>query len=188
MSRFHAHPLDHHRVDHDTRASEMVDFAFADTVVAADLGELDEPCPHSGIVISDETGHDHYLTPIPHPLPAAAAEIGLGTRVRFAWARLRHGMKTSRAEMNELWSATACLEHVHDGQGAVVYEEDPFLRAATVGRRVRTLFSFFEWDRADLLRAAWIGLVVFVLAAMVGVFVLQNAAPDVLGGHPTSAR
>jgi hypothetical protein len=180
MSRFHAHTSDRHHVDCDeTRASEMhgrnapvEDFAFADTVVAGDL-DLDEPSPPSGIVINDETGHDHYLTPIPHPLPAAAADVGLATRVRFAWTRMRHGVKASRAEMNELWSATACLEHVHDGAGLVVQEEDPFLRAATVGRRVRTFFSFFEWDRADLLRAAWIGVAVFVLAATAGALALS---------------
>jgi hypothetical protein len=92
------------------------------------------------------------------------------------WARMRTNMKASQQEMSLLWSATASLEESHDGSGAVVYDEDPFLRAATLSRRVRRLFSFFEWDRADVLRAAWIGLAVFVLAATIGAIVLQSSS------------
>jgi hypothetical protein len=76
--------------------------------------------------------------------------------------------------MGDLWRATASLEESHDARGAIVYDGDPFARAATVGRRVRTLFSFFEWDRADLLRAAWIGLAVFVVVATVGAVMLEH--------------
>jgi hypothetical protein len=92
------------------------------------------------------------------------------------WARMRTNMKATQQEMSLLWSATASLEESHDGSGAVVYDEDPFLRAATLSRRVRRLFSFFEWDRADVLRAAWIGLAVFVLAATIGAIVLQSSS------------
>jgi hypothetical protein len=92
------------------------------------------------------------------------------------WARMRTNVKATQAEMSLLWSATASLEESHDGSGAVVYDEDPFLRAATISRRVRRLFSFFEWDRADVLRAAWIGLAVFVLAATIGAIVLQSTS------------
>ena len=177
----------------------MVDFAFADTVVATDL---DEVMPPSGIVVSGEAGHAHCLTPHAYPYltthpgsPAsvggAGSESGLTSRMRDAWTRMRHGVEASRAEMTELWSATACLEHAHprhDGVGAIVHEDDPFSRAKTVGRRVRTFFSFFEWDRADVLRATWIGLLVFVLVATVGAFALQSggaaASSDVL--HPSS--
>ena len=166
------------------------DFAFADTVVATDL---DEAIPPSGLVINNEAGHAHCLTfdrvpheppefseayapPTPYLIPADGA---FATKMRDAWARMRQGVQASRAEMNELWSATASLEHLHDGQGAIVYEEDPLTRARTVGRRVRTFFSFFEWDRADLLRAAWIGLLVFMLVATVGAFALQEGATHV---------
>ncbi|MBN9168183.1 MAG: hypothetical protein BGO98_39095 [Myxococcales bacterium 68-20] len=156
------------------------DFAFADTVVA---GDLDEAIPPSGIMISNPAGHAQCLmTPLAYGPPAPPP--GIATRVQLAWARLRDGLKTSRAEMNALWSATACLEHVHDGQGAIVHEEDPLARAATVGRRVRTFFSFFEWDRADLLRAAWIGLVVFVIAATAGAFALESSSTEAM--HPTN--
>lgn len=152
------------------------DFAFADTVVA---GDLDEAIPPSGIAISNPAGHAQcVMTPLAYG--PAAAPPGFATRLWLAWARLRDGLETSRAEMNALWSATACLEHVHDGQGAIVYEEAPLARAATVGRRVRTFFSFFEWDRGDLLRAAWIGLVVFVIAATAGAFALESSRSEAM--------
>lgn len=53
-------------------------------------------------------------------------------------------------EANQLWSATA--------------ETD---RRAPVGRRLRTFFSFFEWQRDDVLRATWIALAMLVLIATV---------------------
>lgn len=153
------------------------DFAFADTVVAADL---DEAIPPSGLVIDNQTGHAHCMTVTPQAYPQPTAfpvpgHDGITSKVRGAWARICDGLQASRAEMTELWGATACLEHVHDGQGAIVRDEDPIARAATVGRRVRRFFSFFEWDRADVLRAAWIGLLVFVLVATVGAFALQGS-------------
>ena len=159
------------------------DFAFADTVVATDL---DEAIPPSGLVINNEAGHAHcvtlthqapeaYAAPMPYLVPV---EGPFTTKMRDAWARMRQGVEASRAEMNELWSATA-FEHVQEGQSALVHEEDPLARARAVGRRVRTFFSFFEWDRADLLRAAWMGLLVFVLVATVGAFALQRGAADV---------
>ena len=156
----------------------VTDFAFADTVVANDL---DEAIPPSGLVINNEAGHAHCLTPSAYPYLTAqhrAGDRGITTGMREAFARMRERMQASRAEMTELWSATACLEH----------DEAP----ATVGRRVRTFISFFEWDRADLLRAAWIALVVFVLVATVGAFALQRegdaGGPHVLMGAQPSAE
>ena len=170
----------------------VTDFAFADTVVATDL---DEAIPPSGLVIHNEAGHAHCLTPPEYPYLTAqyrAGGPGITTKMHGVWARMREKMQASRAEMTELWSATASLEHVEDGRGAAVYEEAPLARAATMGRRVRAFFSFFEWDRADLLRAAWIGLLVFVLVATVGAFALQGghgaSEPHVLMGAPTSAE
>lgn len=156
------------------------DFAFADTVVATDL---DEAIPPSGLVIDNEAGHAHCMTLAPQAFPQPTAypvpvDDGIAGKMRVAWARMRDGMQASRAEMTELWSATACLEHVHDGQGAIVHEDDPLARAATVGRRLRRFFSFFEWDRADVLRAAWIGLLVFVLVATAGAFALQGSPSE----------
>lgn len=190
------------------------DFAFADTVVAADL---DEVVPPSGIVVSEE----HHVTALDYPLDQTSYEPPPSARGHnhhayaeapasypanyetpyeyghYAqapmqapaswWDRVRFGMKRSREEMTLLWSATASLEQTHDGQGAVIHENDPFLRAATVGRRVRTLWSFFEWDRTDLVRAAWIGLLVFVLAATVGAFVLGSSSTSTSRSTPGSS-
>jgi hypothetical protein len=201
------YPHDHSQT-HDsgsTRACDRVveDFAFADTVVCPDLDEpryfnhsdLDHSA--SGIVVSDE----HQVMSLSYPLPDEASEASYAIvngmplmnvpmpmaapapATHLTWVdRLAAWMARSREEITLLWNATGSLEHVHDGAGAVVYDEDPLRRAATVGRRVRTLWSFFEWDRTDLVRAAWIGLLVFVLAATVGAFVLGSSASS---GTPT---
>jgi hypothetical protein len=151
---------------------EAPDLAFADTVIANDL----EPPPPSGIVVSDEADAviappdlvTHVLTPMTmaaswHPeAPAPAYDPGVVTRLSSAFERVRHGVNESRAEMNLLWSATATLEEVAD-DGGVVHR-----RPVTLRRRLTMLLSFFEWERADLLRAAWIGLGAFLLAATVG--------------------
>src|SRR5690349_17523412 len=79
-----------------------IDFAFADTVVALDL-DLEEPAPVSGIVVSDGDGQAHQIVPVTYP-PAAPHEPGVPTRVRFAWARVRHNVRDARDEMNLLWS------------------------------------------------------------------------------------
>jgi hypothetical protein len=177
MSRYGApypHPSYGHDVEMPASSGVVEDFAFADTVVAS--GDLEEVAPPSGVIVADGAGQP-MLVPLaytPHDVPAVMAPPPMGL-----WERLRHGVMAMREELNQLWTATACLEEIHDGNGVVIRDEDPFVRAATVGRRVRRLFSFFEWDRADLLRAAWIGLAVFVLVATVGAICLQmGSAPD----------
>ncbi|MBS2018287.1 MAG: hypothetical protein JST00_35790 [Deltaproteobacteria bacterium] len=210
------HPFGSEAASGSTRVAPDVvqDFAFADTVVAADL---DEVVPPSGIVVSE----DHHVTALDYPLDHTSYEPPPSARGHHAyveapalepkydgyagydgyyaqapaqvtapaswWDRVRFGMQRSREEMTLLWSATASLEQTHDGQGAVIHENDPFLRAATVGRRVRTLWSFFEWDRTDLVRAAWIGLLVFVLAATVGAFVLGSSSTSTSTSTPGSS-
>jgi hypothetical protein len=164
----HAHPI----VD-DAIAQHAQDFAFADTVVATDL---DEAIPPSGIVISDETGHSHCVMPVayPHRISAPRPELPMTARARMAWAQMREGMRASSEELHALWTATASVEQ--DQHRPIARHNDTLARAATVGRRVRTFFSFFEWDRADVFRAAWLGFFVFVLAATVGAFALQSPA------------
>lgn len=125
------------------------DLAFADTVIAADL---DEAIPPSGLVVSDESGRAQHLLPFHYPTPTAPTDVTSGS----AWARLHSRLKSSRDEMFQLWRATAYVDD--EGEG--------------FGRRVRTFWSFFEWERADLIRAAWIGLAVFALAATIGARVL----------------
>lgn len=137
------------------------------------------PSSRRGAALADVPGA--YLLPREQPtqVPMQQMEmhaIPLSEDDSSLWVRMRTNMKATQAEMSLLWSATASLEESHDGSGAVVYEDDPFLRAATLSRRVRRLFSFFEWDRADVLRAAWIGLAVFVLAATIGAIVLQSSS------------
>jgi hypothetical protein len=134
----------------------VTDFAFADTVV---VDELDEAIPASGIVVSDDTGAERRMTPIVFP---PHAPVTLEVRPNLALddsllARMRRNMDESRAEMHYLWSATA------DGR-----------QDRTLVGRIQTLMSFFEWDRADLLRAAWIGLAVFFLAATIGAIVFES--------------
>lgn len=149
-----------------TRASGIEDIAFADTVVAADL---DEAVPPSGIVVNDERGRAHRMIPVAFPLPVASGNLGMRTRVRLAFVRMRRGVKASRGEIHRLWRATATVDE----------SQTPFARPATIGRRLRTLFSFFEWDRGDVLRAAWIGLAVVAFAATAGAIVLQRgSAPE----------
>src|SRR5688572_16929579 len=88
-----------------------VDFAFADTVVAADL-DLQDVSPPSGIVVSDDAGQAHYLMPVAYP-PAVTTDSGITARVRFAWSRSRRAVRRAHAEMHLLWSATATLEEIH---------------------------------------------------------------------------
>jgi hypothetical protein len=144
------------------------DLAFADTVVALD----DVVPPASSLIVAGE--------PVVVPLTYVETPVVMAPPTG-PWGRLRHGARAAWEELKQLWNATACLEEVHDANGAVIRDPDPFVRAATVGRRVRRLFSFFEWDRADVLRAAWIGLAVFVLATTIGAICLQlGSAPDAL--------
>jgi len=203
MPRYPALEQQHPHFAHRGAENEdaRVDFAFADTIVAADL---DEAVPPSGVVLQsngtvyvqdDAAMGAHCIVPLGYPTADSPPPSGgppgayLIQDASFyaqrqpeqhayseeqhmmmaplaadddesLWLRMRANVKASRAEMSLLWSATASLE-----EG----------RAVTVGRRLQMLFSFFEWDRADVLRAAWIGLAVFVLAATVGAIMLQSS-------------
>lgn len=174
------------------------DFAFADTVVALDE-ELPVPSqrppvsqhPHSQPPPSDPSWggpmsmtraqplsqhpppYAHPSQP-PHAYPMQAGgphelgpqghDAGLVTSVRGAFQRTKHTIDSSRAEMKELWSAT---DDRADPTMAVKEDDDPVVRLA---RRIKTFWSFFEWDRDDVMRATWIGIAVFALAAMIGLF------------------
>jgi hypothetical protein len=91
--------------------------------------------------------------PPPHPM---GADPGLVTSVRGAFQRAKYTIDSSRGEIKELWSATETSDAAMSGD-----EKDPLVRLA---RRVRTFWGFFEWDKDDVARAAWIGLAVFVIA------------------------
>jgi hypothetical protein len=124
------------------------DLAFADTVVTNVLLEDGTIPPSSGVVVSRR--HVSALAFPPHPM----ADPGVVTRVRLSWARIRHDVKQSREDMSELWDATASMER------------------PSFGARLQMLWSFWEWDQADVARGAWIGLAVFLVAAAAGAYAL----------------
>jgi hypothetical protein len=136
---------------------QIQDFAFADTVVASDLG--DEPPPPSGpIYVHDPlgVGDSHCLTPLAFPLPPAAQDVEFGTRLRVLSAHMRHTVRRSLEETRELWADTAEMVDT-SSPGA-------FMQV----RRVLALWSCFQWSRADFTRAAMIGLAVFITAGAIG--------------------
>jgi hypothetical protein len=126
------------------------DLAFADTMVVSDLG-LEEPPPPSGIVVSDARGATHHLVPVPFPVPVHA----------------RRPVPATLEDVRALWQATSDRHVAPRGLALVA---DWF-------RRVTALLFSFEWDRADLLRAAWIAVAVFVLVATVGATFVRLGAP-----------
>lgn len=181
------------------RRAKTPDLAFADTVVVDDLA--DAMPLSSDLRFNDETGierrvHSVAFPPLdpsllppletspPPPSPGPPPQAALAPLSRpppqnqdrglaGAWRRMRKGVRAQREELTLLWSATAALD---------ADPGDPTLTGAgagkmTVSRRLRTLLSFFEWDRADVLRAAWIGLAVFFLAATIGAIVLRAGMP-----------
>jgi hypothetical protein len=156
------------RRDDVRRSNGGPDLAFADTVVALDF---EDAIPPSGIVVSDEAGGAHCLLPVAYPPPQAGTPSVAAPR--SAWAKLRYRLRHTRDEMRLLWSATATIDGRCDVDGMVHGG-----RAPTLTRRLRTLLSFIEWHRADLIRAAWIGVLVFVLTATVGAIALQVGPPE----------
>jgi len=130
------------------------DFAFADTVATLDLDEL--PPPSVPNIVSDPFGQTHQLTPIAYALPNDVPEVGLGS--------IRGSFKKSVAEMRELWSAT--LDLVDPLDRVLVEDKSHRRRAVIVLRRMLALWQFWQWDRTDMLRAAIIGMAVFLVIAV----------------------
>lgn len=170
------------------------DFAFADTVVAGDddlpLPPPSHPPPshrpshpppsaRPPASYRDQTRqHDLHAMQMQQlqmqqmqamadpygPSSRPPPDAGLVTSVRGAFQRAKHTIDSSRGEMKELWSATETTDPAQTGD-----DNDPVVRLA---RRVRTFWSFFEWDKDDVARAAWIGLAVFVIVVC-GAFALR---------------
>jgi hypothetical protein len=165
--------------------TQLQDFAFADTVFADELDELaqDELSPPSGpIYVNDSKGHAQCVTPLAFRLPDAGPEVDVATRLRVLHAHVRHAVGGAYEEMRELWAGTA--EMVEGGAAGSRFD------------RVLALWSCFQWSRADVTRAAMIGLAVFVTAAGIGATTLDfdaegtasakgNAlsSTEVRGGH-----
>jgi hypothetical protein len=164
---------------------QLQDFAFADTVYADELAE-DELAPPSGpIYVNDSMGNAQFIgsvTPLAFRLPDAAEHVDLATRLRVLHAHVRHAVRGAYEEMRELWAGTA--EMVDGGASGSRLD------------RVLALWSCFQWSRADLTRAAMIGLAVFVTAAAIGATTLDfdaegtasakgdaTSSTEVRGGH-----
>lgn len=138
---------------------QLQDFAFADTVFAKELPEDELPPPSGPIYVSDSMGNTQCVTPLAFRLPDAGQDVDLVTRLRVALAHVRHAIRGSLEEMRELWAGTA--EMVEGGAQGSRFD------------RVLALWSCFQWSRADLTRAAMIGLAVFITAGAIGATTLD---------------
>jgi hypothetical protein len=137
------------------------DFAFADTVFAREL-EGERIPPSRPLIVNEPWCEPHMLTPLAFPLPdSAGPDADLAARVRVLTARVRHGLRGALDELTELWTATDAGEPSRGGSR--------LSRVRVLAGRLRALWGCWEWERADLTRAAVIGLGVFVVAATIGV-------------------
>ena len=138
---------------------QLHDFAFADPVIAQELSEDELPPPSNPIYVSDSMGNTQCVTPLAFPLPEAAEDVDLSTRLRVVLAHLRHAVRGAFEEMRDLWAGTA--EMVDGGASGSRFS------------RAIALWSCFQWSRADLTRAAMIGLAVFVTTATLAATTLE---------------
>ena len=134
------------------RPDRSHDIAFADTIHVRDLDLAatgDELPPASGPVLvhTPEQG-TQCLTPLAFPLPPASQEASLSTKLRILTARVRHGVRGSIEEAQDAWSQTS--------------------EAPTFIERVKALWSLWQWERTDLVRAAVMGGAVFCVVATIG--------------------
>lgn len=166
-----------HPIAKATDVEPIQDFAFADTIAMADL---------DASTVQDSSsidGGEVEFTPLATTTSSTSVwdDHRVATRVGIAWTRtwtrVRDAVEASRREMLELWNATASIESARDHR-VDVQAAHPLARVLTVGRRIRALWSLFEWDRADVVRAASIGLVVFMVVATVGSFIVHATARD----------
>jgi hypothetical protein len=128
------------------------DIAFADTIHVRDLNLSDtgdELPPASGpLRVNDPEQGTQWMTPFAFPLPPAAEDVSLSTKLRILSARIRHGVRGSIEEAHDAWSQTS--------------------EAPTFVERVQALFSLWQWERGDLVRAALMGGAVFLVVATIG--------------------
>lgn len=150
--------------------AQVQDFAFADTVFASELLDDGAPPPSGPIFVQDPMGNTQCVTPLAFRLPPPADDLDLPTRVRVLLARARHAFRGSVEEMSGLWADTD--EMVEAGNAG----------AARHFRRFLALWSFFHWSRADVTRAAMIGLAVFITAAAIGATTMD------IGGDAASSE
>lgn len=138
------------------------DFAFADTIHVRDLGDEIAPPPSGPVIVNDPNQGTQCLTPLAFPLPPASENVSFSTRLRALAARTRHQLRAAFEELEELWS-----------EAGDVVDDEGSGRALGVVRRLRAVWSFWEWERGDIARAAAIGCAVFAVAAVGGAVVLD---------------
>jgi hypothetical protein len=114
------------------------------------------------------------------PPPATLRRLDTATRLRVHAARLRHALWQARDEMRELWGATA-----------VIVDDSCADRARLLPRGVRrfgALWSCFQWSRVDLVRAALIGLAVFITTAALGTSAVDPGSTAARGDEVRARR
>jgi hypothetical protein len=136
----------------DAENAEAGDLAFADTIAC------DEPAVPSAVVL-EQCPTSSRVIPICSSLASGEHSPALETPL---WARLRADFHQSRSEIAELWQATSNLDADDSGPRS---RASALARVVHVGRRLHALLSFFEWERADILRGAGMGLIVFALVS-----------------------
>ena len=151
---------------------QLHDFAFADTVIAKELLDDELPPPSGPIYVSDSMGNTQCVTPLAFRLPDAGEDVDFATRLRVLFAHVRHAVRGASEEMSELWAGTA--EMVDGGASGSRFA------------RVLALWSCFQWSRADLTRAAMIGLAVFVTTATLAATTLDFGDGDARTPSPST--
>jgi hypothetical protein len=170
------------------RAADGADFAFAPTVHVNEalVAELAPPSARGGVtgetramIVHGEGGQTHCMTPLAFPLPPAPEpEPGGGSFHARAIALARRALLAQLAELRDLWSAAGeVIPGAIPGAGLSA-------RALALGRRARAMWSFWQWERADVARAALIGMGVFVVTASIGAGVAAGARRGDPRGDP----
>jgi hypothetical protein len=138
------------------------DMAFADTIHVRDLdlsATGDELPPASGpVIVNDPDQGTQCLTPLAFPLPPASQDASLSTKLRILSARIRHGVRGSIEEARDAWRQTS--------------------EAPTFAERMKALWSLWQWERSDLVRAAVMGGAVFFVVATLGALAIASGDDD----------
>lgn len=143
------------------------DIAFADTIHVRDLDLSDTgdelPPASAPVIVHTPDQGTQCLTPFAFPLPPAAQDVSLSTKLRVLSARIRHGVRGSIEEAQDAWSQAS--------------------EAPTPVERLKALWSLWQWERGDLVRAAIIGGAVFFVAATIGGVAIagDSDAPQAFG-------
>lgn len=142
------------------RAPQQVqDFAFAETVSAREIGE--DSNPSTPIFFDDvAAATQHCVTPLAFPLPPAADDVDLRTRLRVGSAHVRHGLRGSIEDMSDLWRGAGEIVEAELMEG---FRRPPATALGLFLRRVRAAWSCFTWTSSDLARVALIFSGVFLV-------------------------